>query len=1583
MSTEMLLSRASVEGFDETDLIADYTGFSNILMGDVGDHFYGNGARLEGESFNNIARGLWDFLQRVDPGISKIKVFNPALSHDGWDSRHSIIMLLHPDMDHLVDSIRMALEGSGVRVHGLMSTVLSLRRNSGVLFVPGEQGESSASNASLVQSTEALIFIEIDRRNDDQLSTLERLLSAVLFDVELVANESKAIVDHLREISTEYRSLAGAVLSQDVVDECLEFFSWISSHQIILLNSGRYSERLETVCKKQEDPWEGEFPLAFYTSSLKSRVHRSAYCDLFVINRYSDDGVIIGESRFIGVNRAEVYAPVCWDIPVVRKKLSCVLAMSGLKKETHHYRMLRQSLEGMPYEDLMQTSVAELYATASEISLISERRQLRLFIREDPLGGFVHCLLYMPRDMYSSSTRKSIQSYLSKCFNAEDRDTGSCLFYSTLSRVKFVFKVNEDPVGNINIPELEENVATIAKSWTELLADCLMAEFGEEQGCQLIANYSDAFTASYRAHFTPVQAINDLKVIVNLSPANKLDVALRYQEGDDDDLLLLRIFNIDDCIELSDVVPILENMGLHVVGEHTYRLPHDKNKVVYLHDFTLKIKGRLPADIDGFHCHFKDTFSAVWQGKAENDRFNHLLLLARLSWREISILRAYARYMKQLTTPFGLGYIAETLINKPQVARDLIGLFKSRFDPMVNKQASEDTQRSSGLNEKITLLADEMANLDEDKIIRRYLALINATKRTNFYQLSANGKPKNYLSIKVAVRELTDVPEPKPLYEIYVYSPRVEGVHLRGSKVSRGGLRWSDRLQDYRTEVLGLVKAQQVKNAVIVPAGAKGGFVARQLPAGGSRQQQQKEGIECYKTFIRGLLDLTDNLVEGLAVHPLNTVCRDGDDPYMVVAADKGTARFSNLANEIAREYKFWLGDAFASGGSPGYDHKAMGITARGGWVSVERHFYSLGVNIQQQKFTVLAIGDMSGDVFGNAMLLSKNIQLVAAFNHQHIFIDPNPDAACSYHERQRLFEADHSSWSDYDLSCISEGGGVFSRSKKSICLSPEIRARLAINTQRMTPDELIHCLLKASVDLIWNGGVGSYVKAASEAHLLVGDKSNDSLRVDGAQLQCRVFGEGGNLGMTQLGRIEFCRAGGICNTDFIDNAAGVDCSDHEVNIKILLDDLVADSVMDVDQRNQLLTSMTAEVAQLVLGNNYRQTLAISMAEMRMNGRVSEFLSVIHSLEATADFDRSLEYFPSDEDILERAAVGGFLTRPELAVLISYVKDQIKTGLLATDILGEKTIASAAAGAFPACLWQQYPDKILSHRLSREIVANQLANEIVNMMGLSFIDRLMRSSGCSLSAVTRAYVAAMDIFQLEACWQAIEQEDTRLPHALQLTLKSKLSERVLRAAQWLLANRGEAIDAEREVKLFAAGVANFNHTIGALLPESTLRLWQDNCEVLERQQVPALVVEQLASPTPPYLLLGMVETSVLQTVEIVGLVAVYAVLGEKLGFTKLLNQLMDMKEKNHWQAEARDDFINHIERSMRTMAITLVLNNPLAASADDIFSDLQAKGGVAFDLWMATLSELQAISVMDYSMLSVLAKKLSSLTNDF
>ncbi|PVZ19478.1 MULTISPECIES: NAD-glutamate dehydrogenase [unclassified Pseudomonas] len=1548
----------------------------------------------------------WRLLQRFDPADPQVRVYNPDYERHGWQSTHSVVEVLHSDLPFLVDSVRTELNRRGYSIHTLQTTVLSTRRNAAgellEVLPKGEAGEGIAH--------ESLMYLEIDRcATAAQMATLVNELLSVLGEVRAAVEDFEPMKAKAHELMAVVDATPFARVSEQERAEVKEYLQWLLDNHFTFLgyeefvvhadeHGGQmvYDEsaflgltRLLRAGLSADDLRIEDYAVAylqeptllsFAKAAAPSRVHRPAYPDYVSIRQLDEQGKVVRECRFMGLYTSSVYAQSVHQIPYIRSKVAEIERRSGFDAKAHLGKELAQALEVLPRDDLFQTPVDELFTTVMAIVQIQERNKIRVFLRKDPYGRFCYCLAYVPREVYSTEVRQKIQQVLMERLKASDCEFWTFFSESVLARVQLILRVDPQVRLEIDPAQLEREVVQACRSWQDDYQALAVENFGEAQGTHLLADFPKGFPAGYRERFAPHSAVVDLQHLLNLSEQRPLVMSFYQplaQTGQH--LLHCKLYHADAPLALSDVLPILENLGLRVLGEFPYRLHHKNGREYWIHDFAFTCADSRELDLQQLNDTLQDAFVHIVRGDAENDAFNRLVLTAGLPWRDVALLRAYARYLKQIRLGFDLGYIAAALNNHTDIARELTRLFKTRFY-LARKLSADDLEdKQQRLEQAILTALDDVQVLNEDRILRRYLDLIKATQRTNFYQTDASGQNKSYFSFKFNPRAIPELPKPVPKFEIFVYSPRVEGVHLRFGNVARGGLRWSDREEDFRTEVLGLVKAQQVKNSVIVPVGAKGGFVPRRLPTGGSRDEVQAEAIACYRTFISGLLDITDNLKEGEVVPPANVVRHDADDPYLVVAADKGTATFSDIANGIALEYGFWLGDAFASGGSAGYDHKGMGITARGAWVGVQRHFRERGIDVQKDSISVVGVGDMAGDVFGNGLLMSDKLQLVAAFNHLHIFIDPNPEPAASFAERQRLFNLPRSSWSDYDSRLISEGGGIFLRSAKSIAISPAMKARFDIQADRLTPTELLNALLKAPVDLLWNGGIGTYVKASEESHADVGDKANDALRVNGDELRCKVVGEGGNLGMTQLGRVEFGLNGGATNTDFIDNAGGVDCSDHEVNIKILLNEAVAAGDMTEKQRNQLLGSMTDEVAHLVLGNNYKQTQALSLAVRRAHEGLAEYRRLMIDLEGRGKLDRAIEFLPSEEALSERLAAGQGLTRAELCVLISYAKIDLKESLLASAVPDDDYLARDMETAFPPSLAAPYREAMRRHRLKREIVSTQIANDLVNNMGITFVQRLKESTGMTAADVAGAYVVVRDIFHLPHWFRQIEALDYQVPAEVQLRLMEELMRLGRRATRWFLRNRRTDQNPARDVAHFGPHLASLGLKLNELLEGPTRELWESRYTAYVEAGVPELLARMVAGTSHLYTLLPIIEASDVTGQEAAQVAKAYFAMGSALDLNWYLAQISGLPVKTNWQALAREAFRDDLDLQQRAITIAALQMPDAPEQTDERVALWLDQHRLHVERWRAMLDDIRAATGTDYAMYAVANRELADL----
>ncbi|SCF09259.1 NAD-glutamate dehydrogenase [Micromonospora mirobrigensis] len=1482
------------------------------------------------------ARAHRDLAQQRVPGELKLRIHEPHA-----DQHHTVVEIVADDMPFLVDSVTALLNTHHLDVHLLVHPLVVVRREplGRLTEVSADVEPDDAIAGDLVESW---MRVEIDPvRDADARDRLRRELQRVLTDVrEAVEDWPKmrqralALADELAAARTSDNR--PPVPEKDITDS-VELLRWLAHDHFTFLGYREYrlvdapagGQALEAVLGtglgilRQDSPEARSLDsmtpeahekvtekrlLIITKANSRATVHRSAYLDYIGFKIFNEAGEVVGERRFLGLFSTAAYRTSVRELPVVRRKVAEVLDRSGLSQRSHSGKDLLQILETYPRDELFQIKTDDLYHAVIGVLRMAGRRQLRVFLRRDAYGRFISCLIYLPRDRFTTQNRLRMQDILLRELNGVGVDYTTRVTESMLARVHFIVRTDpNNPPGEVDADLLAEELADATRLWDDDYRLVLERKLGDEQAKHLFTRYADAFPEGYKDGHTPYEAMKDLAKLELLEEPGQLEMHLfRKQlaprpgghDRDVDDTMDVRfkVYRNGEPMMLSAVLPVLHSLGVRVVDEHPYEVDRIDGRV-FLYDFGL----RLPAahqELSEVRPHVENAFAAAWRGEAEVDGFNELVLLGGLTWRQVVVLRAYAKYLRQAGTVFSQDYMESTFIAYPQIARLLVELFEVRFAPGA-PTLDERRQRGGELVAAIGEALDEVASLDQDRILRSYLTLIQATLRTSFYQKPVGGRPKPYVAFKLDPQAIPDLPAPRPKFEIFVYSPRFEGVHLRFGAVARGGLRWSDRREDFRTEVLGLVKAQMVKNAVIVPVGAKGGFVLKQKPG------DRDEAVVCYKEFISALLDVTDNIASGEIVPPADVVRHDPDDPYLVVAADKGTATFSDIANEISAAHNFWLGDAFASGGSAGYDHKKMGITARGAWESVKRHFRELGHDTQTQDFTVVGVGDMSGDVFGNGMLLSKHIRLVAAFDHRHIFLDPDPDAATSWEERKRLFDLPRSSWEDYNTELISAGGGIHPRTAKSVPVSPQVRAVLGLDDDvtQLSPQELMKAILTAPVDLFWNGGIGTYVKASTQTNAEVGDKSNDAIRVDGRSLRCRVVGEGGNLGCTQLGRIEYALTGGRIYTDFIDNAAGVDCSDHEVNIKILLNTAVADGALTVPDRDELLAQMTDEVAELVLRDNYDQARALNNAQAQAASLLPVHRRMITELERAGQLDRALEALPPDEELAVRTESG--LTAPEFAVLLAYVKIVLEKEILTEGLADEEWTTDVLVNYFPTPMRERFADRMSRHRLRRDIVTTVLVNEVINRGGISFVFRVVEETAASAADVLRAYVVVSEVFGLRGLWDAVEALDNKVSPELQTSVYLDTRRLLDRAVRWLVTNRRSPIDVPAEVARLRAGVAKLLPGLEELFYGSEREAIVAHMDSMTAKGLPRELAEQATRLMYSFGLLDVVETAARSGREVGEVAPVYFVLSDRFRVDSLLSKISLLPREDRWQTLAR------------------------------------------------------------------------------
>ncbi|WP_046470726.1 NAD-glutamate dehydrogenase [Allosalinactinospora lopnorensis] len=1547
-------------------------------------------------------------------GRSKVRVHTPTREKEGWDVGHTVVEIVTDDAPFLVSSVTMELNRRGVGIQLVIHPQLRVARDiAGNLKEVGpDEGDGPEPLA------ESWMHIEIDRQTDPfVLEQLATCIERVLIDVRHVHEDGakmrrRAIMLADEVAATRDSQAAGGVAAYESA-EAVEFLRWSADRHFTFMgyreyalvtdddgndalapqtgsglgllrmdhaDSGSFTVLPPEVRAKAREP----HVLVLTKANSRATVHRPRYLDYIGVKKFDEQGNIIGERRFLGLFTHEAATTSISQIPILRRKLSEVLDLAGFDAESYDGKDLIEILEGFPREELLQTPVPELYEIVRGVLRLRERRGTKLFTRRDPYGRYISCLVYMPRDHFNTQVRLEIQRVLAEAFGGVTVDHNVMVSSSPLARLYLVVRAERGrALPDVDHATLEAEIVQATRSWDDDLLAELTARFGADRASELLRAYGDALPEGYKVDTPAKTAVDDILRVDALSGEHDLAVNLYRPTSADPGEWRFKVYRTGAPISLSRVLPLLEHMGVEVTDERPYGIAgpgadREGSGRAWIYDFGL---ARIDSEERGWNrlkFLFEDAFTALWHGRGESDRFNALVVRAGLTWQQLTILRAYAKYLRQAGSTFSPAYIADVLVANVHIANLMIRLFESRFDPRFDAGRQE---RSEAIAEELQGELDLVASLDHDRILRSFLSAIQATVRTNYFQTDSTGDSKPYLVYKLDPQRIPDLPAPRPKYEKYVYSPRVEGVHLRFGSVARGGLRWSDRPEDFRTEILGLVKAQMVKNAVIVPSGAKGGFICKQLPSGGDRDALQAEVIACYRQFISGLLDVTDNLVDGVVEHPEAVVRYDDADSYLVVAADKGTATFSDIANGISLERGFWLGDAFASGGSIGYDHKAMGITARGAWESVKYHFREMGVDVQNEDFTVVGIGDMSGDVFGNGMLLSRHIRLVAAFDHRHIFLDPAPAPDLGFAERRRLFDLSRSSWADYDENLISEGGGVYSRAAKSIPVTPQVREALGIaeDVTSLTPFEMMQHILTAPVDLLWNGGIGTYVKASAESHSDVGDKANDVIRVNAEDLRCRVIGEGGNLGLTQLARIDFALAGGRVNTDFIDNSAGVDTSDHEVNIKIMLDKEVRRGREPKEERDQLFMSMTDEVAELVLQNNYAQNVLLAAARKQAGSMLHVHSRYLRKLERSGQLKRKLEFLPDDKAIAARRSSGQGLTGPEFAVLIAYTKITLKEEIQASTLSSDSYLRTTLTEYFPTPLRERFADAMPEHPLAGEIITNQVVNDMVNRSGMTFAFRLNEELGADAADIARAYLVVQDVFQMRRFWQAVEDLDHRIEVDTQLSLlleARKLSER---AARWLLRNRTSPFDLSEEITFFAEGVSAVVPQLPELLQGRDLAAYSDRRDRFVMQGVPKELAELVAAMVPAYSTFDLVEIAHRTGRSLRKVAEVYFDLAEQLQIARLRERIIALPRDDRWNTMARSAVRDDLYAAHADLTENVLLSGGADEPADDLRAHWTEQNRVAVERAGQTMSEIWETERFDLATLSVALRAIRSL----
>ena len=1550
----------------------------------------------------------WRLASHRQPGVARVRAYNPRLDDHGWRCEHTIIEIVTDNMPFLVDSVTAEMNSRDFAVHLVIHPVLTVRRDGEgrLLAIVDPASNNPGPDEGTIE--ESFIHLQINRQHDEVLGALIEGVQNVLGDVRASVGDWSSMCAKAEQILAEIPSAEG-VAADSHVDEAREFLHWLGENNFTFLGYRAYmfeqrnGEIIAEIVPESglgilKDPDFSVFDdlrsgapipppvrafverpdLIMVTKSNRvATVHRRVHMDTIAVKRIGE-GRVTGEHIIVGLFAAAAYNRSIRSIPLLRRKLTALFERGGFNPRSHDGRALTNIVENYPRDELFQVSEDHLFETALGILNLQQRQRVALFIRRDDFERYIAALIYIPRDRYNTEIRMKIQQILEKAFHGTVTAQYSQVGDAPLARLQMYVRTTPGEIPDYDPDQLEAAVVEATRTWSDGLRTALLAIHGEEQGHALFRIYGEAFPPGYQARFLGEEAVGDIDKIEQTLARRQLGMTLYRPLDAPDNQMRFKIFQLDTSIILSTVVPMLEDLGLRVVDEVPHVVKPSRNgdvRTVMIHDFGVETRSGSAIDIAAVRERFQNAFLAIWNGSVESDRFNSLVLEGGLTCWEVVVIRAYAKFLRQAGIAFSEAYMQQTMTRHAGLACAIIRLFATLLDPA---RAASTEADSAVIQQTLANGLDAVASADEDRIIRRFINAVDCTLRTNYFQKLPDGSRKPYVSFKIDSRRIDGLPLPRPMVEVFVYSPRMEGVHLRGGKVSRGGIRWSDRREDFRTEILGLMKAQHVKNAVIVPVGAKGGFVLKQAPNPSDREAVLAEGIACYTILIRGLLDITDNEVKGQIMAPANVVRRDGDDSYLVVAADKGTATFSDIANRVALEYGFWLGDAFASGGSQGYDHKKIGITARGAWESVKRHFREMGRDIQKEDFTVIGVGDMSGDVFGNGMLLSPHIKLIAAFNHQHIFVDPDPDPEASLLERQRLFDLPRSTWRDYDKKLMSKGGAVFERRAKWIVLTPEIKARFGVAADRVTPNELIRTLLKAEAELLWFGGIGTFIKSSDESDATVGDRGNDPVRINADEVRCPVIGEGANLGITQLGRIEFARAGGRINTDFIDNSAGVDCSDHEVNIKILLDAAIADGDLTEKQRNTLLSDMTDEVASLVLRDNYLQSQAISLIAEEGFEDLENQARLMRMLERQGRINRDVEALPDEDALAERVTARQGLSRPEIAVLFSHCKIWLYDEVLDSDLPEDRHLAEDVERYFPTAIQQRFPTRIAGHRLRRELIATAITNSLINRVGGTFVTEIRDKTGLPPVDITRAYIIARDVFSARSAWDDIEALDNKVPAQVQVRLHREVQHMIERATMWFLRNGGSPIDITVNVEAFTAAVNALGSRIRSVLPESLNNRILARAERSRAAGVPDALAERVADMVVLPSACDIVRIAAARGIAIDAVAGLYFSVGEYLGFGWLRNQTETLAAATHWQKLAVAAIVEELYGHQRDLTIRVL--DTVGKAENGAIEEWVQTCRPAVDRMRMLMSELEATTPLDLSMLTVASRQLGTLT---
>lgn len=1553
-------------------------------------------SKHERQNLFGAAYSMFTFAQQRSAHEIKINIYNPTEEKDGWTSENTVVDIVMDDIPFLVDSILM--EFSRINISTPMSTypILYVQRDSN-----GNAQSLYAEEGANNSIAETLMHFEIDRISEKRIAELKENLMHILTSTTRAVGDWKNMTQKISEIK---ENLPQAPQDQDdLYQESANFLQWLHDGNFTflgyryvsyqekggkkkLLNDEKSSlgilkdntfnvfdtkqndeELHDHIVKSMEnEPW----LVRIVKSSHRATIHRNAFMDTVAVKDFDKKGKIVGEHLFLGLFTATAYNQSIFSIPLLKRRIQTVINAIELDKASHHYKTLLYVLETFPRDEIFQMTVDMIQDIAFGITRMMDHTSLDVFVRPDYFKRYASVFVYVPRRSYSSQVEKNIAKILEKnlsgsvvASNSNGDATGEHLI-----RIQYVVLFDHG-LPDYDIRAIRHAIADISEAWEDKVKHALTKTYGSEQALEYLARYGQAFSTSYQARQNSQHLSVDIQKLEEIRGKSDTINAHLYatpQEG----FLGMRVYfhGMEDKIIPSDIIPIIENMGLRVIEERPYTIRFSDDEQAYIHDFFLEVAGKHAVSIADVENIFCDTFINVWKGQAENDEYNRLITLCAMSYQDIAIVRTLSKYLGQIRLPFSQQYMAKNVTQNFDIIANVVSYFKTRFNPDI----ADRGEKAQNIYNTVIEQLDRIQNLDEDRILRSFLSAANAVLRTTFFQKTAEGQAKSYLAIKVDSHQVMDIPKPTPYREIFVYSPDFEAIHLRFAPVSRGGLRWSDRPEDFRTEILGLVKAQQVKNSVIVPMGSKGGFVLKRVLEDKSREALQAEGVRCYKLFMQSLLDLTDNIVDGSVVPPKNVVRLDKDDPYLVVAADKGTATFSDYANGISIENGFWFGDAFASGGSAGYDHKKMGITAKGAIECVARHFYQRDHDIFNEEFTVVGVGDMSGDVFGNGMLLSKHIRLLAAFNHMHIFIDPNPDAAKTFAERKRLFDMGRSTWKDYNEKLISQGGGIFERSAKSIPISPEMKEVFDIEEDALTPNQLIQHLLRARTDLLWFGGIGTYVKHSLESHADASDHGNNPVRVNAKELRCAVIGEGANLGMTQRARIEFAEKGGYCYTDAIDNSAGVDCSDHEVNIKLLLNPLQQSGRITEKERNEILEDMTDEVSELVLMDNRQQAQALAVLHHYAVQDLDKQHSFMRHLERHDLLDRTVEFLPSDDDIADRAQKQKGLYRPEQAVLLAYAKNTVYKDLLETTLPDAPILQDHLLHYFPTRLQKDFKEEILKHRLRREIIATGVTNSMINRTGPGFVEGLQEKTGKSSEEIVKAYLIVQDVFELQDLFTQIESLVHKITASAQITLLYEIKRTIMRITEWFLLNEASPLNLEENIKKYKQGVQELRQNHATFLASEALADFEKRLKRFTHPGVPedlALKINQLKMLSMSCDMVKLASTK--QAHGMLDVATLYSRIGVRFQFDPLRSRASRVSGDTKWVRRCINNVIEGLWRMQYDLTASV-----LEQDGDRKLETWIEKHQDAVDRMDGFFLEIQHIETYDIALLIVLEQEL-------